>query len=175
MNIVNDLSPPYPNAVQQTEVHICYDDFGFQFHSNASDVDIFNSATKCNDPVYSDGDVLEVCLCEWASERVNEWMSEYTVQCVSDYVFVLFQNSVFSFTLFFFVQNKHVYLCIHICIYIYTYIHTHIHIYIYIYIYVFRGLWHLPLRCLLFFCIILKMKSLSNSIPFAFVLKNQVW
>ena len=33
----------------------------------------------------------------------------------------------------------------------------------------------IPLRCSLFFCIVWKMNSLSNMIPFDFGLKNQFW
>ena len=60
-NFKNDRSPP-PSipANQSTYVEICWNSEGLEFHTNATDVNIFNTAKKCNDPVFSDGDVLEV-------------------------------------------------------------------------------------------------------------------
>eukprot|EP01048_Picozoa_sp_COSAG05_P011222 COSAG05_NODE_1044_length_6057_cov_9.395267_1_plen_279_part_00 len=61
----NDRSPPGPKqqlANQSTEVAVCWDAQGLIFHTNASDVNIFNTATGCNDPVFSTGDVLEVFI-----------------------------------------------------------------------------------------------------------------
>jgi hypothetical protein len=50
---------PYPPAVQSTIVKVCHDSGGLHFHSNATDTDIWNTATACNDPTFADGDVLE--------------------------------------------------------------------------------------------------------------------
>ena len=61
----NDRSAPGPQqqlANQSTEVKVCWDDFGLIFHTNATDVNIFNTATECNDPVFSTGDVLEAFI-----------------------------------------------------------------------------------------------------------------
>jgi hypothetical protein len=58
------VSPPTP-AVQQTTVRLCHDEHGLHFRSNATDYDVFNSATKCNDPVShfgTDGSIF-CCLC----------------------------------------------------------------------------------------------------------------
>ncbi len=60
-NFKNDRTlPPSQPANQSTRVEVCWDLQGLRFHTNATDVNIFSTATKCNDPTFSDGDVLEV-------------------------------------------------------------------------------------------------------------------
>ncbi len=60
-NFKNDRTlPPSNPANQSTRVEVCWDSQGLRFHTNATDVNIFSTATKCNDPTFSDGDVLEV-------------------------------------------------------------------------------------------------------------------
>jgi hypothetical protein len=60
-NFKNDRTlPPSQPANQSTRVEVCWDSQGLRFHTNATDVNIFSTATKCNDPTFSDGDVLEV-------------------------------------------------------------------------------------------------------------------
>ena len=43
-----------------TSVKLCWDAFGLHFKGNATDDNVYNSATNCNDPPFSDGDVMEV-------------------------------------------------------------------------------------------------------------------
>jgi alpha-galactosidase len=60
-NFKNDRSPPPSQAANQsTTVRMCWNRIGLQVSTNASDTNIFNTATQCNAPVFSTGDVLEV-------------------------------------------------------------------------------------------------------------------
>lgn len=60
-NFKNDRTlPPSQPANQSTRVEVCWDTEGLRFHTNATDVNIFSTSTKCNDPTFSQGDVLEV-------------------------------------------------------------------------------------------------------------------
>lgn len=52
------LKPPQ----QRTEVEVCYDEHGILVRTHAFDTDVFSNATKCNDPVFALGDVLEVFI-----------------------------------------------------------------------------------------------------------------
>ena len=54
------LPPPSVPAVMPTTVKLCWDAFGLHFKGNATDDNIYNSATNCNDPTFSMGDVMEV-------------------------------------------------------------------------------------------------------------------
>ena len=53
---------PPPKAQQHTTVHVCWSGMGIVVQTNATDHNIFNHATKCNDPVFKLGDVLEVFI-----------------------------------------------------------------------------------------------------------------
>ena len=80
-----DTAPaPRPLAEQQTQVLICHDPHGLHFKTNATDVDIFNSATKCNDPVFAEGDVLEVFISPVEQlTDVPEWYLEIDTAATS--------------------------------------------------------------------------------------------
>ena len=57
------LSPPPVGLVpplQETNVEVCYDERGMFVTTRAWDDNVFSNATKCNDPVFALGDVLEV-------------------------------------------------------------------------------------------------------------------
>jgi hypothetical protein len=75
--MMNDQHIPPAAPSQSTRIQLCHNRSGMWIHGNASDVDIFNSATDCNSDVFSTGDVMEVFLAPVQSVHDNpSWYYE---------------------------------------------------------------------------------------------------
>jgi hypothetical protein len=55
-----NTAPGLVDALQNTTVRVCWNISGVSVRTNASDKNIFNTATRCQQAVFNTGDVLEV-------------------------------------------------------------------------------------------------------------------
>ena len=75
--MVNDQVTPSRLPLQRTHVQLCHNASGLHFHANATDNDVFNTATACNADVFSDGDVVEFFVAPVATVYDNpSWYYE---------------------------------------------------------------------------------------------------
>lgn len=77
LNRSRPATRPFVAATQATSFSLCHTPAGLRILGNATDDDIFNTATRCNDPVYKRGDVLEVFVAPVAElTDVPSWYLE---------------------------------------------------------------------------------------------------